>query len=130
MVKIHVHRGFNKQFQAAWDEIEAVIQFKCGSTDSLNRILVTGHSLGGSLAILCAKKIAESTKSINVDVITFGAPRVGDSSFATSMKKCLENRRIKRFQHLYLGIISIHSFIWIQSDRAMLKWELYHTELY
>ena len=74
----------------------------------MERILVTGHSLGGALAILCAKKIAKLNKSIKVDVITLGAPRVGDASFATSIKRCLETQQIQQFQRLCLGIVSLH----------------------
>ena len=53
-------------------------------------IIVTGHSLGGALAVLCAldfrldpflndEKTMERSKSIKV--ITFGAPKVGDDEF-------------------------------------------------
>ena len=108
LVKIRIHRGFNKQFKSAWDEIEAAIQLKYESSNSLERILVTGHSLGGALAILCAKKIAKLNKSIKVDVITLGAPRVGDESFAASIKRCLETQQIQQFQRLCLGIVSLH----------------------
>ena len=110
--KVHVHRGFNKQFRSAWEEIKTEIQLKCDSDDSFEEVLVTGHSLGGSLATLCAKETAEFTKElnkkINVEVITFGAPRVGDSSFATCIHRCQENHQIQRFQRLCLGIVSLN----------------------
>ena len=81
------------------------------SDDSLEDILITGHSLGGSLATLCAKETAEfasqSNKRINVEVITFGAPRVGDSSFATCIDQCQEKQQIQCFQRLCLGTVSI-----------------------
>ena len=109
--KIHVHRGFNKQFRSAWDEIKTEIQLRSESIDSFEEILITGHSLGGSLATLCAKETAEFAtklnKNINVEVITFGAPRVGDSSFASCIGNCQENHQIQRFQRLCLGFVSI-----------------------
>ena len=115
-MKVHVHRGFNKQFRSVWDEIKTQIQLKCDSDELFEEVLVTGHSLGGSLATLCAKETAEFTKElkkkINVEVITFGAPRVGDSSFATCIHRCQENQLIQRFQRLCLGIVSVE-FLWV-----------------
>lgn len=123
--KVHVHRGFNKQFRSAWDEIKTEIQLKCDSDDLFEEVLVTGHSLGGSLATLCAKETAEFTKElkkkVNVEVITFGAPRVGDSSFATCIHRCQENQLIGRFQRLCLGIVSFSSFRVSLFDPSRLK---------
>ena len=126
--KIHVHRGFNKQFRSAWDEIKTEIQLKCDSDDLFEEVLVTGHSLGGSLATLCAKETAEFTKElnkkINVEVITFGAPRVGDSSFATCINRCQENKQIQRFQRLCLGIVSFFRYCPIFCKNQLETWLL------
>ena len=68
-----VHRGFRFAFSKLWREIEPL----------LNRsdvpVLYTGHSLGGALATLAA--------SIRppLALYTFGAPRVGDSSFLKTL---------------------------------------------
>ena len=59
-------------------------------TASLNRppvkVYLTGHSLGGALAILCAYDIATRTPCAEYDIdtscYTFGAPRVGNHAFA------------------------------------------------
>merc|ERR1712176_52802 len=45
----------------------------------------------------------ELKKRVNVEVITFGAPRVGDSSLATCMHRCQEDHLIQRFQRLCLA---------------------------
>lgn len=51
--------------------------------------MVTGHSLGGSLAILAAADLAKSHK---IDqVYTFGQPRVGNAAFATYYQNLVPN---------------------------------------
>ena len=120
-IQIFVHRGFNSQFLSVWKTIKAEIQLRVDSDDSVEEILITGHSLGGSLAALCAKETAEFAsqlnKKINLEVITFGAPRVGDSCFATCIEKCQEKQQIQCFQRLCLGPISI--FIDLDFDPAI-----------
>ena len=45
-------------------------------------VFVTGHSLGGSLATLCAVTLRNVLNIANVRVYNFGSPRVGDHAFA------------------------------------------------
>jgi len=45
-------------------------------------IYVTGHSLGGALAQLCAIYLAQVNPDMNVKMINFGAPRIGNQNFA------------------------------------------------
>ncbi|KAF8398834.1 hypothetical protein HHK36_014697 [Tetracentron sinense] len=71
------------------------------------KILVTGHSLGGALAILfpCLLVLHQEDTILNslTDVYTFGQPRVGDASFGNYMKKhFIENHiRYKRVVYRY-----------------------------
>lgn len=51
------------------------------SVNSIKRIIVTGHGLGGSLATIAAPLFAESFPDLSVSCITFGASRVGGSDF-------------------------------------------------
>lgn len=46
------------------------------------RVLVTGHSLGGALAMLCALDVARKWHGVDLSCYTFGAPRVGNPIFA------------------------------------------------
>jgi Lipase (class 3) len=50
------------------------------------KVIVTGHSLGGALAVLCAYDIATRTPcaayDIDISCYTFGAPRVGNHAWA------------------------------------------------
>ena len=53
------------------------------------RVWVTGHSLGGALAVLLAATMRESNLPVD-GLYTFGAPRVGDKSFADRLDRALE----------------------------------------
>ena len=46
------------------------------------QLYLTGHSLGGALATLCAADLAANTKFTSPSVYTFGSPRVGNPTFA------------------------------------------------
>lgn len=71
----HVHHGFWADFKSIIEEIKdelAVIKFK--------PLFITGHSLGGALAVLTAFELAQSGYNVQA-VYTFGCPRIGDSVF-------------------------------------------------
>ncbi len=68
-----VHRGFLRALHKVWGELERCL-------DSFEEdVYYTGHSLGGALAMLAA--------SLRPPVATyaFGAPRVGDEAFASTL---------------------------------------------
>jgi hypothetical protein len=73
-----VHRGFYEAFHAVKAEIEKDLSQHKGLP-----VYITGHSLGGALAILAAKYIASDSLGA---CYTFGGPRVGDFNFADSIK--------------------------------------------
>lgn len=57
-------------------------------------IIITGHSLGGNLAYPLAgylKKKLPSNKKISLQLITFGAPAVGNASFVQDMEEKFPN---------------------------------------
>lgn len=68
-----VHHGFKQAMEEVWDEIYPVIK----SLEARGcTIWMTGHSLGGALAMLAADRYQ------NVQgVYSFGAPRIGDLNF-------------------------------------------------
>jgi hypothetical protein len=75
-----VHQGFAH----AWSTV------RVGVTEQLDRwhtagrrLWITGHSLGGALATLAAEDFHGQGRAVQ-QVMTFGAPRVGDSVFAAS----------------------------------------------
>jgi triacylglycerol lipase len=75
--KCQVHRGFLGAFASVKKQILAVLEPKWFEAE----IFVTGHSLGGALAILCARYLQRKSFWVK-SVYTFGQPRVGNASFA------------------------------------------------
>nr|XP_018685202.1 PREDICTED: lipase isoform X1 [Musa acuminata subsp. malaccensis] len=50
-------------------------------------IIITGHSLGGALASFCALDLTVNHGVQNVQLMTFGQPRIGNAAFATYFNK-------------------------------------------
>ncbi|QOY90899.1 lipase family protein [Paludibaculum fermentans] len=89
-----VHGGFFRAFFAAWNK-----DFGGGRIfpDLLRnsggrKIWITGHSLGGALAQICATQ-TELRDAIPVHAVyTYGQPRVGDEQFARIMNEKLGHK--------------------------------------
>jgi len=79
-----VHAGF----LTAWQSVENRILDGMGAS----RYLVTGHSLGGALAALCALAIESRVPNAVTAVHTFGQPRVGNLTFALVYRAALSER--------------------------------------
>lgn len=85
-----VHAGFNE----VWKSFAAALrEFLRGRNPS--RIHCVGHSLGGALAMLNADFLTEN-RVADVQVYTFGAPRVGDGFFARSLTERIGANQIYR----------------------------------
>ena len=74
------HRGFTGIYSSARKGIHACLE----RISPDKTLYVTGHSLGGALAILCAFDAASGTKFRHPVVYTFAAPRVGDPDFVAA----------------------------------------------
>lgn len=87
-----VHAGF----QAAWQSIGSkVIETLREFSGPGQTIWITGHSLGGALAVLAAASLIKEAIPV-AGLYTFGQPRVGDLAFAKKIDESL-NRKIFRF---------------------------------
>ena len=75
-----VHRGFAGAVDALWPRVLEALE-SCGQSRDL---WITGHSLGGAVAVLVASRVspAHSLKG----VVTFGQPRIGDEQFAAGFR--------------------------------------------
>ena len=67
---VGIHAGFCRAYDA--------VSYKARRASS-QPMLIVGHSLGGALATLHARRMASATY---VRCVTFGSPRVGDDRFA------------------------------------------------
>ena len=76
-----VHRGFMQALEGVWIELDELVKsFHLPS----HKVWITGHSLGGALATLTAKRLHSFVD--DVECITFGQPRVGDPHFFQNYK--------------------------------------------
>ncbi|MBO3459303.1 lipase family protein [Aetokthonos hydrillicola Thurmond2011] len=75
-----VHNGFAQAVINSFDELLKIIKNYISKD---KRILLTGHSLGGALAILTAHKLSciDEFRNRIEAVYTYGAPRVGNRAF-------------------------------------------------
>ncbi|MBV2128558.1 lipase family protein [Arsukibacterium indicum] len=75
-----VHAGFNKAFQSMKLALEKILAPLLSGNPGAT-VHCVGHSLGGALASLTADWL-KSSYPCNVNLYTFGAPRVGMHAFA------------------------------------------------
>lgn len=61
-------------------EVSKLVQL-CNKRGEQVSLTITGHSLGGALALLNAYEAASHFPGLPISVISFGAPRVGNSGF-------------------------------------------------
>ena len=81
--KGEVHGGFVKALTATLTEIDALID---NALAAGKRFVFTGHSLGGALATLHARRRFGNAGGAEIALVTFGSPRVGDAAFVAGCK--------------------------------------------
>ena len=91
IVGLNVHSGFYGCYKEVRTRLLASIR---QYIENLNpkTIIVTGHSLGAALATLNAFDISITFKDVkNLQVYTFGSPRVGNKFFRTAYNSLVPN---------------------------------------
>ena len=83
----NVHEGFQDAFLVSALNIGKSI----GEIRGRREIWITGHSLGGALAVLLAATLAENGIEV-AGLYTYAAPRVGDRSFARNLNQSLQGK--------------------------------------
>jgi hypothetical protein len=78
------HRGFLDALQMVWELLFAAVD---GALKKKERPLwVTGHSLGGALALLAAWRFQRHFVTVH-EVVTFGAPMIGNDAAAKAFEQ-------------------------------------------
>ncbi len=75
-----VHHGFSLVLKRSWSRIETILE-----RASEKPLFLTGHSMGGALAVLAGCRIARAGREPEA-IYTFGSPRVGDRTFCAGYR--------------------------------------------
>lgn len=86
---VGVHDGFYELYKAILQALLRALYFMPHGV-LIDRVLITGHSMGGALATLASFDVFAAT-NINPTVITFASPRVGTPAFASLLDQHLPN---------------------------------------
>ncbi|PSB24656.1 lipase family protein [Stenomitos frigidus] len=89
-----MHQGFVDAYFSVRDQIHTYLK-----SHSVSSVTVTGHSLGGALATLCAVDVQYNFSPVDVELYTFGSPRVGNSGFRDSF-----NQRVPKSYRFVYGM--------------------------
>lgn len=81
---VYVHSGFLEELGDVWEKVHNFVHIHAKS--DYHNLVVTGHSLGGALALLCATRLAVCFIS-KVECYSFGSPMVGGDTFSALFDK-------------------------------------------
>lgn len=76
------HRGFTEIYDTVHESIVGTVSSLLASA-FYSTLYVTGHSLGGALAVLAGPELSEKT-ALRPTMYSFGSPRTGDPTFRQS----------------------------------------------
>lgn len=85
--KIRVHSGFINAYKSP-DMRGKIHSFITGD---IRRVRICGHSFGGAMAILCGVDLEYNFPDREYEVITYGAPRLGNDAFVKSYNRRVVN---------------------------------------
>jgi triacylglycerol lipase len=84
-----VHGGFAAALNVVRNDLLQAVDALAKPGDS---IWITGHSLGGALALLAAAVLRFEAKLEIAGLYTYGQPRVGDAEFCKALDQALDGR--------------------------------------
>ncbi|KAG9302066.1 hypothetical protein G9A89_021110 [Geosiphon pyriformis] len=95
--KAKIHQGFFKAFDSVAENILNKVKALLNTYPSYS-VGVTGHSLGGALAVISSLHLKENIPSLipdrNFFVYTYGQPRIGNDALAQYIQSQIEVKRV------------------------------------
>lgn len=86
-IKLKTHAGFTSIYNTCRNDIINTLD----ALDTSKKLFITGHSLGGALAVLNALDTAANTHFANPVMYNFGSPRVGNPKFVYTYNEAIKN---------------------------------------
>src|SRR5208282_73814 len=78
------HRGFLEALEMVWGPLSAMVDQALKAKD--RPLWVTGHSLGGALALLAAWRFQRNFLPV-CEVVTFGGPMIGNETASKAFEQ-------------------------------------------
>jgi triacylglycerol lipase len=116
----NVHHGFLSIYETCRDTIIDTL----ATLPSNKTLLVTGHSLGGALAVLHILDARMNTSFSNVILYNFGAPKVGDLTFRNYYN--LQIPKSFRFVNLF-DVVPLLPPRKVKIEKVQKEWEYFHV---
>ena len=91
----NIHAGFHKAFNEIENELTTDFNTQ-NNTREFNKIVFTGHSLGGAIATVAGHYYSIKYPEAKVEVWTFGSPKVGNNVFKKEF-----NQRVSKSMRIY-----------------------------
>ncbi|KAJ8695542.1 hypothetical protein PTI98_008138 [Pleurotus ostreatus] len=86
---VKVHDGFQKTFERTADGVLSGVQ-RGLAANNVNKVVVTGHSLGAAIAVMDAMMLKEILgSSVEITTTVFGLPRGGNEEWANFVDQTL-----------------------------------------
>jgi len=85
----NVHAGFWTGYDSLHGQLAKVLE-----ASKPKKVWITGHSLGGALAVVCAYRLSSMENLEIAGVMTFGQPKVGNPAFCKHMDVTLRGRMV------------------------------------
>jgi len=93
----YIHAGFYQMFNLMKYELYHIIRKYLESSNDNHKIILTGHSLGGSLSIISSICLYINFhdyckhNKLEIENITFGSPKIGNTEFSNLYKELIKN---------------------------------------
>lgn len=97
-----VHGGIYDGLKSSWDDLYSQLFAYAKSRNKTVgelEIDITGHSLGGGMATLAALRLKKMSGADKLRVITFGQPRVLDTTAAEEYERLLGGKTLRVTEH-------------------------------